>query len=157
MPNYNPFMQPMKVNYKVDSDVPHGCLRGGQKPTYRTWQKTQKHYPPMNMPVDPRPMQEQQSQNISREERLTMIKKKLQNLETKQPPIHNQTISIQTDPVPEDPVTIPQAPLPISSISIIKEPSLPRTAESENSQKKTALRNLEPRQYIKPSYTTIEH
>ena len=49
---YNPSIQPMQINYKVDNVVPHGCLRGGQKPTYRTWQKTQKHYPSMNTQVE---------------------------------------------------------------------------------------------------------
>lgn len=157
MQHYNPFMQPMKLNYKVDSLVPHGCLRGGQKPTYRAWQKTQKHYPPINVQVDPIQIQEQQTQSVSREERLSMIKKKLQNLETKQTPKHNQPIYIQHDPVPKEPASfsfIPEVSLPISSLSVIKDSPLePNTilpitnpGEPDNSNKNAPAKG---KKYIK--------
>lgn len=149
--NSNTFMQPMHLNYKVDSLVPHGCLRGGQKPTYRTWQKTQKHYPPINVQVEPSLLQQQQTQAVSREERLSIIKKKLQNLETKQTPKQNQTISIQTDPVSEEPVSLsfsPEPSLPTPSLSVIKESPLPaaQTVEPDNSNKNVLAKG---KKYIK--------
>lgn len=150
--NSNIFMHPMNINYKVDSVVPHGCLRGGQKPTYRTWQKTQKHYPPINVHVEPSLQGQLQTQSVSREERLSMIKKKLQNLETKQTPKQNQTISIQTDPVLEEPASfsfIPETSLSSHSLSVIKESPLPAThhiVEPDNSNKTVIAKG---KKYIK--------
>ena len=96
---------PIKLNYKVDNIVPHGCLRGGQKPTYRNWQKTQKYYNPIQeKELSQNTLQQNvvqnvpQNLNLSREERLTMIKKKLKHLETKQTLTNIPNISIQTTP-----------------------------------------------------------
>ena len=42
---YN-YSDPIHLKYNVDKDVPHGCLRGGQKPTFRNWQsQTRKKNP----------------------------------------------------------------------------------------------------------------
>ena len=68
--------EPIVLKYKVDNDVPHGCLRGGLKPTYRTWQQlTRKNNGSLDI-VDTSTI------NITREKRLQMIKNKLKNLET---------------------------------------------------------------------------
>ena len=32
----------IKINYKVDDNVPYGILKGGMKPTFRDWNKTQR-------------------------------------------------------------------------------------------------------------------
>jgi len=40
--------EPFKLNYHVDNVVPYGVLKGGVKPTYRNFVKTQKNYVSMS-------------------------------------------------------------------------------------------------------------
>lgn len=85
-------MNSIKLNYRVDNEIPHGCLRGGQKPTYRIWNnnnQTRKNYNE-NIPISqPIPIVEKSNNysnlkhELSREERLKLIKNKLKNLETR--------------------------------------------------------------------------
>jgi len=86
--SFEPNAQHMQINYRIDKDVPHGCLRGGQKPTYRTWQNQTRRNPsyssPSNVPIPmPVPMPLVNTNTISREKRLEMIKNKLKSIETK--------------------------------------------------------------------------
>jgi hypothetical protein len=83
--------EPIHLQYKIDTEVPHGCLRNGQKPTYRTWKnQTRKNITQesFNSPIihEEKPM--------TREQRLDIIKKKLKKIETTQiQPINTQLIS----------------------------------------------------------------
>jgi len=43
----NPYVEPIRLNYKVEDGVPYGVLKGGVKPTYRNFMRTQKNYSPM--------------------------------------------------------------------------------------------------------------
>ena len=57
-------------NYKTN-DVPYGILKGGNKPTYRQWNRTQKNYQPVsNNFLTNAPISE-------REVRLNLLKQKL--------------------------------------------------------------------------------
>jgi hypothetical protein len=67
--------QPMKLN--VLDNVPYGVLKGGSKPTYREWNKTQKKYienPHQALVING---QQTTNQDIEREYRLNMLKEKI--------------------------------------------------------------------------------
>jgi len=77
----------IKLNYRIDNEIPHGCLRGGQKPTFRSWQnQTRKNLnEPVNLNINNINNNNTNNNNInkpSREDRLKQIKNKLKNLET---------------------------------------------------------------------------
>ena len=62
-------------NYK-SNDVPYGILKGGNKPTYRQWNRTQKNYQPVsNNLITNAPVSE-------REGRLNLLKQKLKQQST---------------------------------------------------------------------------
>lgn len=42
--------EPFQINYKVDTIVPYGVLKGGMKPTYRNFVKTQKNHNTYHVP-----------------------------------------------------------------------------------------------------------
>ena len=93
------FTQPLKMSYKTDNEVPYGCLKGGVKPSYRSWIQTRKNIehpeltnilqfrpptPPKKHSVDaPTIMNPTTTMNdvISREQRLEQIKTKIKKMQ----------------------------------------------------------------------------
>jgi hypothetical protein len=99
-------------NYKLDN-VPYGILKGGSKPTYRQWNKTQKNYQPSNNLLT-------NNQTSEREQRLNLLKQKLKQQSTivSQPiqaqPIQGQPIQaqpIQAQPIQAQPIQIITQPI----------------------------------------------
>jgi len=66
-----------KNNYKVDNELPYGCLKGGFKPTYRDLNKTRKVYEITN----PSATLNVQNINLEREQRLNILKAKMKEKE----------------------------------------------------------------------------
>lgn len=47
-----PTVAPIKINtYSPSAEVPYGCLKGGNKPTFRAWQSTRKNYDSISIPT----------------------------------------------------------------------------------------------------------
>lgn len=90
----------IKLNYKVDNDIPYGCLKGGYKSGYRDWTKTQKHIPFISNVVQPN------SDAALREKRLQQLKEKLKQKQ-------NLTF-IQTNPIPSPILSSILSPIPSS-------------------------------------------
>jgi len=101
------------VNYKVNDDVPYGCLKNGKKKTYREWkQLSQPDIPNMIRPPTPpkknismsTTLQNQNQnyliessntniqKNLSREERLEEIKNKLKKIQDQDMQIKQQSL-----------------------------------------------------------------
>ena len=100
------------VNYKVQDDVPYGCLKNGKKRTYREWMKLTKPEkqdipdivrpptpPKKNVgiflegatPIEPVKNINTQ-QNLSREERLEQIKNKLKKIQEQETQMKQQSL-----------------------------------------------------------------
>lgn len=95
----------MSIKYRPDNDIPYGCLKGGVKPSYKSWIQTRKQYehpelenlpsvrpptpPKKNTFVDhfsqretiPTSINDRNKSTLSREERLEQIKHKLRLFE----------------------------------------------------------------------------
>ena len=100
--------------YKLDN-VPYGILKGGSKPTYRQWNKTQKNYQPNNNLLT-------NNQTSEREQRLNLLKQKIkqQSTITTQP-----TQTLIQSPIQSTITTQPiqsSIQLPSQSIQIVTQP-----------------------------------
>lgn len=100
------------VNYKVQEDVPYGCLKNGKKKTYREWKELTKNesvdIPDMFRPPTPpkkkvevflegaTPIQQENNieiQNkLSREERLEQIKNKLKKIQDQETRLKQESL-----------------------------------------------------------------
>ena len=69
------------TNYKVDSDVPYGCLKKGIKPSYRSWMQQTRKNP--HGYIDTNITTSNNFDSSLREEKLAQIKNKLKHIEQK--------------------------------------------------------------------------
>lgn len=128
--------KPIKLNYSVDNEIPHGCLRGGNKPTFRTWKnQTRKNS------TDFTPMP---NETLSREDRLHIIKHKLKKIETATPAPIPAPVFI---PAPAAPIPAPiTAPIPAPIIKpMLTDPTF--IVPNEPIQSKKMIKKTVRRKY----------
>jgi hypothetical protein len=101
--------------HKLDN-VPYGILKGGNKPTYRQWNKTQKNYQPNNLLTN--------NQTSEREQRLNLLKQKLKQQSTiVTQPLQAQPIQIVTQPIQVQQTQVQQTqPLQVQQIQSQVQP-----------------------------------
>jgi len=114
----------MKLNYSTDNSVPYGCLKNGMKPTYRTWNHTQKNYssgPIANTEIINAPILH--SNIISdRERKLELLKNKIKSQQMQENMMMTQNLiqrPIISAPVP---VLVPVASANMSHLIVNTEP-----------------------------------
>jgi hypothetical protein len=92
----------MKINYQPDTAVPYGCLKNGQKPTYRVWNSTRKQVETVQVTnPSPSPIIPINSVISEREKKLELLKQRLAQQQEEEK-MRTQTL-IQT-PVIEEPI-----------------------------------------------------
>ena len=84
-------LTPPNANYMVDNKVPYGCLKGGVKPTFKAWNKTQRQQPSVSPSLNINTSSLGGSSNTTlRETKMKELKDKMRrkqlSLEFAQPP-----------------------------------------------------------------------
>jgi len=158
-------LTPPNAKYLVDNNVPYGCLKGGVKPTFKTWNKTQRQQPSVEQPslIINTSSLGGSSNTTLRETKMKELKEKMrrkqQSLEFAQPtpiPIPTpkpqpalqpelepkRTMDVSVAPLVEEvPVMIMTDTSPVNPVSLVDAPTT-QTAQTGGSKriKKTIKR-----------------
>lgn len=84
----NPTAEPIRISNSTNGDVPYGILKGGIKPSYREWTKTQRN----NIVTNPNASLIVNTPSSIRENRLNMLKEKIKNDAIKSDPINSENL-----------------------------------------------------------------
>ena len=93
VPQFKPETPAIRLNYKVDNEIPYGCLKGGYKSGYKDWTKTQKHIPTISTTT----VITNNTDATVREKRLQQLKEKLKQTQLLSPVQYPDIVSETTD------------------------------------------------------------
>jgi hypothetical protein len=122
-------LTPPIAKYLVGDNVPYGCLKGGVKPTFKTWNKTQRQHPSVEQHTPSLNINTSSlggsSNTTLRETKMKELKEKMrrkqQSLEVAQPPPAPAPIPSPT-PIPTpQPQPEPERTMDISVAPLIQE------------------------------------
>ena len=113
-------LTPPNANYMVDNKVPYGCLKGGVKPTFKAWNKTQRQQPHVE---EHSPSLNINTSSLGGSSNTTLRETKMKELKDK---MRRKQQSLEPPPIVPIPVPRP-APAPVSAP--LSEPIPERTMD----------------------------
>ena len=149
-------LTPPNAKYLVGDNVPYGCLKGGVKPTFKTWNKTQRQQPSVEQPslIINTSSLGGSSNTTLRETKMKELKDKMrrkqQSLEVAQPPV----IAPAPQPEPERNIDISVAPLVQElPVMIMTDPAPVGPTDSPTTQNVQTGGSKRIKKTIKRTYT----
>jgi hypothetical protein len=159
-------LTPPNANYMVDNNVPYGCLKGGVKPTFKTWNKTQRQQPSVEQPslIINTSSLGGSSNTTLRETKMKELKDKMrrkqQSLEVAQPPVAPSPalkpapISVATtQPEPERNVDFSVGPVQDVPAIILSDPVQVNESDASTTQNVQTGGSKRIKKTIKRTYT----
>jgi hypothetical protein len=110
-------LTPPNAKYLVDNNVPYGCLKGGVKPTFKTWNKTQRQHPS----VEQQPSLIINTSSLGGSANTTLRETKMKELKEK---MHRKQQSLEFAQPPPTPIPTPKpqpAPQPEAVVAPLVE------------------------------------
>ena len=114
-------LTPPNANYMIDNNVPYGCLKGGVKPTFKAWNKTQRQQPAVEQHT---PSLNINTSSLGGSSNTTLRETKMKELKDK---MRRKQQSLEP---PAAPIQVPRpAPVPVSAP--LPEPIPERSMDQE--------------------------
>jgi len=114
-------LTPPNANYLVDNKVPYGCLKGGVKPTFKTWNKTQRQQPSVQQHT---PSLNINTSSLGGSSNTTLRETKMKELKEKMRRKQQSLEFAQSPPAAPTPIPIPKPQPAPQPERIITTPSV---------------------------------